>query len=63
MKSDAGLPACPPALPAWSRGFFVGRDREGRKAWRHNTAAQEALRASIRSVLQEIYDRHNEVRI
>ncbi|GAB4816099.1 hypothetical protein N2152v2_003145 [Parachlorella kessleri] len=43
------------------RGIFKGRDREGRKAWRHNAAAQEGLRASIRAVLQELYERHNEV--
>ncbi len=54
------MPVCA-WLASWRRGIFKGRDREGRKAWRHNAAAQEGLRASIRAVLQELYERHNEV--
>lgn len=47
----------------WScRAFFLGRDKEGRKAWRHSAEVQELLRETIRSVLEEIYDKHGEVR-
>eukprot|EP00887_Chlorella_sp_A99_P000019 scaffold16.g19.t1 len=49
------------------RAIFDGRcgrgdgRRAARRAWRHNPAAQEALRASIRAVLSELYERNNEV--
>lgn len=51
-----------PSLGCARRAFYLGRDKEGRKSWRHSAAAQQAMRASIRAVLHEIYEKHEEVR-
>lgn len=55
------LKEAPHAELQGQRGFYLGRDKEGRKSWRHNAAAQAALRGAVQAVLAELYHRHSEV--
>ena len=43
------------------RGIRESRSSTAQEAWKEDEAAQEAVRASIRAVLVELFDKHNEI--
>lgn len=49
---------------AWGpcgRGFRESRGSAAQEAWREDEGAQEELRAAIRAVLFELFEKHNEI--